>query len=248
MDFISLDIWFKIKFIPITQIKAHLLNTRHPFFFIYKKIGEKGAFINPQNLIINFNVHPDVGYNYINNLEYEINNDNTIRVLFLKFHEISHLEFYSAMKKDSSSRYLLNFELEKLDSHYDSIGVYKKGDELPDLEKKGVEIGEEGYAMEMFLYDSIAKNDFLLRAFNGLKGFYNVNLYIQNNFTELNKLIKDLFAKVLLDNEYNKKDSKVKEIKERNIKANKSLKRDNDEEIIKTPFYFFKNYPIEANY
>ena len=33
MDFISLDTWFKIKFIPITQIKAHLLNTRHPFFF-----------------------------------------------------------------------------------------------------------------------------------------------------------------------------------------------------------------------
>ena len=146
---------------------------------------------------------------------------NTIRVLILKFHEISHSKFYSAMKKDSSSRYLLNFELEKLDSHYDSIALYKKGDQLPDLE---VIIGEKGYAMEMFLYNSIDKNYFLFRSFNGLKGFYNVNLYIQNNFTELNKLIKDLFTNQLLDNEYNKKDSKVKKIKVRNIKVNKSLK------------------------
>ena len=100
----------------------------------------------------------------------------------------------------------------------------------------------------MFLYGSIAKTDFLLRAFNGLKGFYNVNLYIQNNFTELNKLIKDLITNQLLYNEYNKKDSKVKEFKARNIRINKSLKIDNDEEIIKTPLYFFKNYPIDANY
>ena len=136
MDYISLDNWFKIKFIPVTQIKAHLLNIRHPFFFIFKKNDEKGAFVNPQNLIMNFNVHPGVGYNYINNLETEIDDDNTVRIFFLKLHECVHSKFDSSMKMDSSPIYLLNADLKKLDYHYDTIAMFKKGGELTEKKRR----------------------------------------------------------------------------------------------------------------
>ena len=245
LDYISLDTWFQIKFISLNQIKAHLLNIRYPFFFLYKKVDEKGAFVNPQNLIINFNTHPDVGYNYLKNLENEMNEDNTIRILFLKFHESAHSKFDSINKKDISPRYLLNFDLEELDSHYDSITSSKKEYKLSDMEKKGDDVGEEGYGLEMFLYGSIAKTDVLLRTLNHLKDFNNVNLYIQNNFNELNNLIKNLKDNQLIYNEYAKKDSKVNAFQERNVTTIKTPKKNNEKN---TPFFYFKNYPIEANY
>lgn len=247
-DFISTDSWFKIKFIPLNKIKDHLINTRYPFFFLYKKDDNKGAFVNPQNLIINFNTSNDVGYNYIKNLELEKNDDNTIRIFLLKLHESSHIKFGCGKGDDSSPRYLLNFELETLDSQYDLITEFKKGAELQTSEKKGEDIGEEGYALEMFLYDSIVKTDYLMKLINDLKEFNNVNLYIQNNFNDLNNMIKNKITNQLIYNEFKKKELKNNEIKARNIKIDKKQKIIEDKGIKKTPLYFFKNYPLEANY
>ena len=52
IDYISYNTWYKIKYIPLIKIKAHLMYSRHPFFFIYEKYDNKGAFVNPQNLVI----------------------------------------------------------------------------------------------------------------------------------------------------------------------------------------------------
>ena len=111
----------------------------------------------------------------------------------------------------------------------------------------------------MFFYNSIAKTDCLLRTLKDLKDFYNVNLYTQNNFTELNKLITDLMTNQLVYEEYTKNDSKVVEIQARNVSTDKNIISASAKENIrnyelkinykkKTPFYYFKNYPIEANY
>ena len=247
-DYISSNSWFKIKYIPLAKIKEHLICTRFPFFFLYKKDDNKGAFVNPQNLIINFNTNPEVGYNYMKNVELEKNDDNTIRMLFLKFHESSHSKFDCTKVNDSSPRYALNFELEQLDSQYDLITEFKRGAELPPSEKRGDDIGEEGYALEMFLYGSIVKTEYLLKLFHDLKEFNNVDLYIQNNFVALNNMIKNKITEQLVNNDYNKKELKIKEIKARNIKTEKSQKKIEDEGIKKTPLYFFKKYPFEANY
>ena len=247
-DYISLDTWFKIKFIPITKIKAHLLYVRFPFFFTYDQNDNIGAFVNPQSLITNFNIIDDVGYNYYNDLENEENDNNTIKVLFLKFHESSHSKFECGIKKDLSPRYLLNFDLQKLDSHYDTIASLKKGTQLLDSEKKGEDIGEEGYAIEMFFYDSISKTDLLLKSLEKLKPLYNVNLYIGENFKDLNKLIVDMIANKLLFDNLNENELKLKEIKARNIKIDKNPNKIREQEIIKTPLYFFRHYPLEANY
>ena len=100
----------------------------------------------------------------------------------------------------------------------------------------------------MFLYDSVAKTDFLLKKFHGLEEFKNINLYIEDNFKKLNDLIGDFMNKQLLVDEYNQNVSKVKEIKARNIQLSKKQNKDKDEKIKKTPLYFFKKYPLEANY
>ena len=229
-------------------IKAHLLYIRFPFFFTYEHNDNNGAFVNPQALIINFNILDDVGYNYENDLGDEEDDDNTVRVLFLKFHESSHSKFECGIKKDLSPRYLLNFELQKLDSHYDTIAALKKGAQLLDSEKKGEDIGEEGYAIEMVFYDSTTKTDLLLKSLENLNPLYNVNLYIGENFKDLNKLIVDMIANQLLFDNLNKMELKLKEIKARNIKIDKSPNKIREEEIIKTPLYFFRHYPLEANY
>ncbi len=100
----------------------------------------------------------------------------------------------------------------------------------------------------MFLYDSIIKTDYLLKKLHDLKQFKNINLYIQNNFKELNDIFTNLIKdQIKFDNyAYNQKDSNIQEIKARNI--NKKIKIDNNKRIKKTPIYFFKNYPLEANY
>ena len=56
-------------------------------------------------------------------------------------------------KLDSSQRYLLNTDLEKLDFHYDSTAIYKKGGEF--MGKKVDDKGKERYVIEKFLYDSL---------------------------------------------------------------------------------------------
>ena len=253
IDYISLDTWYKIKYIPLLKIKAHLMYSRHPFFFVYKKYDNRGAFINPQNLIINFNSDKDVGYDYKKSLVNEKDINNTVKVLFLKFHESAHSKFECGKKSDFSPRYLLNCELEKLDSHYDSIASYKLGKELRTYEQKGDDIREEGNAIEMFLYGNIIKTHFLMKYFNDLQNFLKTDLYTEINFKELN----NLFAKHLtvehlnLIKNYAEMEKKRKEVKSRNISTNIINTKENinqRKKIIKTPIYFFNNYPIEANY
>ena len=249
-DYISLDSWFKIKFIPITKIKSHLLFTRHPFFFTFNeadKANSRAAFVNPYNLIINFNVHTKVGYNYVDDLLIEVDDDNMIKILFLKFHESAHSKFDCSARFVPSPRYFLNNDLEKSDSHYDSIAEYKEGKKLNESEKKGINIGEEGYAMEMYLYGSVFKTDLVLKKLYGLKIFNNVNLYVGNNFKELNDIFKDLIKSQIPYEEFNNMEKQFENIKARNLKTI-NLNLNQDKEVIKTPIYFFNNYPIEANY
>ena len=60
------------------KIKSHLFYNRYPFFFIFQKVEEVVAFVNPQNMIINYNVDPDVGYIYTYDM---LNEDNYIAFL-----------------------------------------------------------------------------------------------------------------------------------------------------------------------
>ena len=253
MDYISLDTWYKIKYIPLWKIKAHLIYRRYPFFFIYKKSNKRGAFVNPQNLIINFSRERSVGYFYQNSLENEKSDDNTARVLFIKFHESAHSKFECGKNGDASPRFFLNIELEKLDSYYDSIISYKLGKELTYSEKKGNDVGEEGYEIEMFIFGNIIKTEFVLKSFRNLTDFLKTDLYIEKNFEEINKLFSHYLSNnnnIKLAKKYQDIEKRIKELKSKSNDINIKTERDfnKNKNIRKTPIYFFNNYPIEANY
>ena len=247
LDYDSLNTWYKIKYIPLIRIKAHLLYSRHLFCFTYNNSKNIAAFVNPQTLIVNFNTDEDVGYKYNKNLEFEIDVNNTVKLLFCKLHESVHSKFNCGMKNHSSPRYLLNSDLKKLDACYDIIKEYKNGCKLKDSEKKGEDIGEEGYACDMFLYDTIIKTDLLLSSFNDLKQFKNVNLYIGDNFKDLNELILNVINQNGT-NTIKKKKKRINKIKKMNTKKYKNQLINNDEELKRTPIYFFNNYPLDSRY
>ena len=240
LDYISSNNWHKIKFIPLNKIKAHLLYSRHKFFFIYERVDNKATFLNHNNLITNFNVHMNVGFNYIKNIEYEPDDDNMIKIFFLKLHESAYSKFDCGMKLGTYPRYFLNCELKMLDSHYDSIAEYKKIGEFPNSKKKGINFGEGGFAMDMFLYESISKIDLLFKSLYDLKQFNNVNLYVGNNFKDLNDIFENLIKRQIIIKDYFKKEEIIK------TKMNSNAKNVKEEK--KTPLYFFNNFPIEANY
>ena len=226
IDFISLDTWYKIKFIPLSKIKAHLMYCRYPFFFIYKINDKKISFVNPQNLIINFNGSRSVGYFYTNSLVNEKSVDNTAKVFFIKFHESAHSKFECGKYSDASPRYFLNIELEKLDSLNDSM--------ISNFEKNKNKIGEEDYAIELFIFGKYIKTDYLLTNFRNLIDFLKTDLYLEKNFEKLNNLFSQYLSRSNIEIIKKYKNS------EKNIEKNKK--------IIKNPIYFFNNYPLEANY
>ena len=251
LDYNSLQTWFKIKYIPLIKIKAHLIFNRYLFFFTFKKDDNPGAFVNPQNLIINFNIYRKMGYYFNENLENEKNINNTVKVLFYKFHESAHSKLDCGIKNSLSScspRYMLNLDLKPLDTYHDKIVKFKKGRELKECEKKGIDIGEEGYGLEMFLYNSFILTDILLKSTVNLKEFTNVNLYAKDNFKELNALFVNLITNIIGTKSYKKEKKRFNNIKTMDIRKTDMTRINNNEDIKKTPIYFFNNYPFEFRY
>ena len=64
----------------------------------------------------------------------------------------------------------------------------------------------------------------------------------------MNKIIEDMIKDQLLIDDINEMDLKNKDIKSRDIKINKSPNKIGEKEIIKTPLYFYRHYPLNSNY
>ena len=76
IDYLTFNTWYPIKYIPLIEIKAHILYSRFRFFFIYDEKDNIPALTNPQTLIKSYNVSKHAGYNYSKNIlnEESINN------------------------------------------------------------------------------------------------------------------------------------------------------------------------------
>lgn len=239
-DNISLNTWYKIKYIPLIEIKAHLLYCRYNFFFLYNSPMDVPAFVNPQTLIKSFNSCKKCGYIYKKNLENEKNINNTAKLLIYKFHENCHSKLDCENHKSSSPRYLYNFDLEVLDSHYDTIIAYKLGKELPDTEKKGEDVGEEGYSIELFLYNDYSITDTIMESNDNLEKLCTTELYSGNNFKELKKILSDIIkAKVT---KFNKNKNEVKKL---NFYSKKNQENNKQK---RNRIYYFRNGNIEDKY
>ena len=246
-DYISLKKWYKINYIPLMKIKSLLFYNRYPFFFVFQKVEEVVAFVNPQNMIINYNVDPDVGYIYTYDMLNEESDDNTFKLLIIKFHESVHSKFDCGKNNIKSPRYLLNSNFETIDVHYDLFVKYKKGNKYRNSEKKGKDIGEEGWAFELFIYGSIIITDILLKN-DDLSKFINIDLYTKDNFDELKKLIKEYLEKKSLKNKVSEKKKELDSVKNLYLKEDESPITKNSKDFPRTRMYFFYHYPLDANY
>ena len=236
MDYYSLNTWFKIKFIPLIEIKTHLL--LHSFqlfcFTINYRKNKLGGYTNPQTLIKTYNISKIMGYSYKKDFLKENNINNCIKLSFVKFHENSHSKFF---EMELEPRYFYNNDLEFIDAHYDSI--IKSKIKRDDFKKKGIDVGEVGYAFEMFVLGDYHRNDLILNSLNDLTEFYNSKLYSGNNFKDLN----NLFIKVIINsktsiNKNSKKNLKKFVVEEKDIVKSKNNNGNNDRKKEGKIFHF----------
>ena len=133
---------------------------------------------------------------------------------------------------------MYNYNLEAFEINFNSIR-YKLGREPDKKHKRIDEKGEEGYAIEMFLFGDIKNTDILMESSDNLDKLCNSRLYSGNNFEELHKIISEIKTNValpLIDIEFNKKNDNI------HIKYNNS----NSQEI--NNIYYFKNCGKEGKY
>ena len=182
IDMISSNSWFKIKKIPLIDIQTHLLSELSPYFFTFNSKSPK-AFTNPQTLLKNYNENPDVGYIYYNNLVDSVMINNTMKIFFIKFHEESHCKLKGGFIMKNSARFLLNYDLKVIDSHYDTI----KKDIAKDESNLGETIGEGGYAAEIYIFDSYQIINQILLSKENLEELSDIKLYTGTNFSDLKK-------------------------------------------------------------
>ena len=226
MDYYTLNTWYKIKYIPLIEIKSHLLYSFQFFFFtINHKNNKLGGYTNPQTLLKTYNISKIVGYSYKKDFLKEKNMNNSVKLSFVKFHENSHSKF---LEIEFEPRYLYNNELKILDTHYDSI--IKTKVKKDDFKHRGIDVGEVGYAFEIFIFDDYHKTDLLLNSLDDLTDFYNSKLYSGNNFKDLNAL----FIKIIKNykrpiNKTSKKKLKQFIVEEKNIVKSKNYNDNNDE-------------------
>ena len=158
-DIISSNSWFKIKKIPLIEIQNHLLSDFSPFFFVFKSESPI-SFNNPQTLIKAYNENPNIGYFYFDNFAITKNIDNAIKLSFVKIHEESHCKYKGGYNMSYSGRYLLNYDLKVIDCHFDII----KYEIAHKISLRGDNVGEEGYAAEIYILDNYKTIDKLLKS------------------------------------------------------------------------------------
>ena len=115
MDLISSKSYYNLKMIPLVSIKNHILKDFYPYFFIFNSsIDNILAFNNPQTHVKSYNekfLKRDK-----ENVAYHKSNLNTVKILFLKFHENSHSKYSSNFKFDASPQFLYKYDLSILNN------------------------------------------------------------------------------------------------------------------------------------
>ena len=94
-DLFSSKSFYLIKLIPLISIKNHILNYDYsPFFYIYNPSNFNIlAFVNPQTNLKSFNEFCLKIGNNKDDFTIHQSKLNTVKLLFLKFHEYSHSKF-----------------------------------------------------------------------------------------------------------------------------------------------------------
>jgi len=184
LDIISSNFWFKIKKISLIEIQTHLLSDFSPFFFTFNNKSPI-AFTDPKTLLKSYNENESIGYFYYSNLGNLEDINNTIKIFFVKIHEGTQGKYTGGFNMKTTGRYLLNYDLKIIDCHFDSI----RYDIAKERRKFRSNIGEEGYASEIYILGNCKTFNKLLQSERNLESLSNIKLYTGSNFKDLKELI-----------------------------------------------------------
>lgn len=186
-DYINKIECYKLKYIPLSIIKSHLLlnETDNKYFFIYSLNDGVHAFTDGYSKDTFFNL------NSLDFLESDVfdschlENDST-KIGLLYLHENCHIKFriFDFFKIKSPQGFMKpDFKIFK-NNYFENI--YTENDILT-IEKSG----ESGRALEYFLFNENDVIDKLLKC-NNIKSLKNVNLFIQKNNENLVSISKKI--------------------------------------------------------
>lgn len=218
-DYLTKTEHYKIRMIPLIEIKYHLLQKFfYTYFFTFDSNNKIMAFNNVNTQILSFNESADIGYSKpkgISKYAIKNSNNNTIKLSFLKFHEQAHIKFRGNYDDKLDPRYLLNDDLQLIDNK-----IINRNDNNNDNDELSVS-GESGNALEYFIFNDFLTLDKLMKSKKDLSILNNINLLIQDNFDELRRYSQQLTKNVRLINTYDKQNELYKKYKEKIKKSNK---------------------------
>lgn len=207
IDYTFLNPYYKIKHISLIEIKTYLLTEYfYHYFFTFLADKELIAWNDNKTQVKNYSRSIQI----FSEEEYSKNEyiiDNTVKLALIKFNEYVFTKFKEDNKLLNSPRYLLLDNLNYLDSNK-KINDNKEITEF--LEGPGQEI--ERY---IFGEEDIVKNIIYSKE-KDLSKLYNSELFIQNNFNELNKLVEEFKTN------FNKKNKK-EESQETRLENNSAI-------------------------
>ena len=216
-DYLTKAEHYKIRMIPLIEIKYHLLQKFfYPYFFTYDSNNKILALNNINTQILSFNESKDIGYSRPQKLSKLSSQNNTIKLAFLKFHEHAHIKFYGNYDNKMEPRYLLDNNFKLIDNKKRKNSDVNVSD-----------VGESGNALEYFIFEDYTILEKLILSTKNLSCLNNITLLTKDNFDELREFAKQLTMDVKLivlydkTNEINKK-YKEKIIGSKNINEKKS--------------------------
>ena len=194
IDFITQNYFYKTKHISLIEIQYHLLYEYfHPYFFLYKGKREIMAWNSNRTQIKNYNINIFDNLRY---LETKFFINDTVKLLLLKMNENGYIKFKGDNEPKISHRLLLNENFEPIDNpRILNEKIILDGTEINDL------IEESDRAIELYIFgeEKIINNIFLSKDID-LSKLYDINLYIERDFSKLKEIINNLKLKHCIDN------------------------------------------------
>ena len=166
--------WYKIKMIPLISIKDHILNDFLPFFFVYSSVKDENALCDPMTHAKSFNEKMLQKNN--ENISIHKSDSNTVKILFMKFHEYSHSKYSSYGIIEKSPQFLLKSNLYPLDN---SIGISQA------LIKGKIKYTNKEYLKKYCILEDKQKEEYK----NIEKNSSKLGQYIEDNDDEFNQNI-----------------------------------------------------------
>ena len=190
IDFMTGKNFYKIKHISLIELKTHLLTEYfYPYFFVYGSNYEVFAWHSINSQVKNYNL---VIFPHRNDLDKKFYVNDTVKLTLLKLYENCHTKFKENNSLQLYPRYLYKSNFECIDNIKRTKKEIRNGNTVINNC-----ILEAGKAVELYIFgDEKISDSILITKSKDLNELYNVDLFIQKDFTRMNQIIKDMNFKI----------------------------------------------------